>query len=183
MLSYTFSRREKSLLLLLVVVLVVIVWFLLVYQRTTNEITRMDSEIAETQSEIIVAQGKVDQMHKMEAAIEKYRSEGVQPRPVPDYDNMTAVMAELNAVLAGTSSYTLSFDELDTKSSNEYVLRGVRANYSCATYDDAEAVVGQLSNGAFPCSIDSVSISEGKSSNKSGGAASASVHITYIERK
>ena len=186
MLTYTFSRREKILILVMAIILVVVAWYMLVFQRTTNEITRLEGEISTTQSQITIEQGRLAQMNAMKAAIEQYKASGVAAHPVPNYDNVTAVMSELNAVLARTAAYSLSFDALDRDTSSEYVLRGVRADYTCDSMATAESVVTDLANGPYPCSIDSVSITDGAASSSrvsSSGTVSASIHITYFEKK
>lgn len=189
MLTYTFSRREKALLLFMAIILVAIVWFVFVYQRTTNELNSLENEIAAVQSETAVASAQVNRMHAMQAVIAKYKSEGVDPVPMPDYDNMTPLMSELNRIMAVTYTYTISFDGLDT-TATDYVLRGVTINYSCDSYETAEAVIAALANGEFPCSIDSVSISNNGVRTVSrvtgytgSGTVSASVHVTFFEKK
>ncbi|HAM15958.1 MAG TPA: hypothetical protein DCP91_08915 [Eggerthellaceae bacterium] len=190
MLTYTFSRREKVLILVLAIVIVAIVWFMLVYQRTTNEIARMDGEIAQAQSEATVATAQVSRMHTMQSVIDRYKEAGVQPTPMPDFDNMTMLMTELNRIMAMADTYTLSFDDLDSETSNEYVLRGVRADFGAPSIASAESIVAALAQGEYPCSIDSVAIADRTvrtSSRVSGSAGSstvsASVHITFFEKK
>ena len=186
MLTYTFSRREKMMILGLVIVLLALAWYMLVFQRTTDEINRIESEISTTQSEITVASTKVTKMNAMQKAIDEYKAAGVDATPMPHFNNLTALMSELNAVLAATDTYTLSFDALDTKTSNEYVLRGVRADFGCGSLADAEAIIGTLANGSYPCSIDSVAITDGTagaSRARRSSTVSSSVHITYFEKK
>ena len=189
MFSYSLSKREKALLLVLAIVLLVIAWFVFVFQRTSNAMISLDGEIATVKSETTLAEKQVDRMHVMQATIEKYKAQGKTATPVPAFDNMTALMSELNGTLARTSSYTLSFDELDTETSNEYILRGVTVDFSCESFSDAEDVVADLANGPFPCSIDSVSITDtsaGRTSRLNGaagsGSVSAKVHITFFEK-
>lgn len=179
MLTYSFSRREKAMILALVIVLVIIAWFVLVYQRTANEIIRIDSEIATVQSEETLAQSRIAKMNTMQAVIDKYKEAGIEPNVMPQFDNMTPLMAELNGIMAATSKYSLSFEGLNTQTSPDYVLRPLRIDFSCDSYDTAENIISALANGAFPCSIDSVSISNNAAR---GGGASASVHVTFYEK-
>ena len=190
MLSYTLSKREKALLLILAIVIIGIAWFVLVFQRTTNEIYDLDSQIATIDTNVATASAKVGRMKAMEKAIDDYEAAGVSPKVVPSYDNMTPLMSELNGIMSKTAAYTLSFDALDFESSKDYVLRGVTVDYSCDSLKAAEEVVGDLANGKFPCSIDSVSISDKTAGARTrvtsvAGAApvSASVHITFFEKR
>lgn len=188
MLTYTFSRREKALILVLAIILLFLAWFVLVFQRTTDEINRIDNEIATVDSQTTVATAQVKRMHAMQDTIDKYKKAGVKPTPVPTFDNMTPLMSELNRIMGMTTSYTLAFDELDTTTSTDYILRGVTANYSCNTIADAENVVRALAKGAYPCSIDSVTIADSTvgtmriSNANAAGNVSASVHATFFEK-
>ena len=185
MLSYTFTRREKTLILVLALILVAIAWFLLVYQRTTNEITRIDGEISTVQSELTVATAKVAEKNRMQKAIDNYKAQGAAATPIPYYDNVTAVMTELNSVLASSDTYSLAFDEIKKNDSSGFILRGVRANYSCGSREAAEDIISSLANGPYPCSIDTVSISDssvGATRTTGSSPVSATVHLTYFER-
>ena len=186
MLSYSFSRREKFLILFLVLIVVGLAWYVLVYQRTTNEISMIESEMAANETQITQARTRVGEMNSMQAVIDEYKAKGVEPTPVPDYDNMTAVMSELNSVLARTDTYSLSFDEVKTSSESGYVLRGVRANYNCGSREEAESIIEALAKGPYPCGIDSIALSDASVGGaRSSGSApvSATVHITYFERQ
>ena len=187
MLTYTFSRREKALILVFVIILLALVWYLFVFQRTAAQITEMDSQINTVQTETTIASAQVSKMHVMQKAIEESKARGAKATPVPAYDNMSPLMTELNAIMGTTSNYTLSFDELDTTTSAGYVLRGVRADFSCASFAEAERVIVALADGAYPCSIDSVNVVEGKSGsstrgNGRTGTVTASMHVTFFER-
>ena len=186
MLSYTFSRREKFLILFLALIVVGLAWFMLVYQGTTNEISTIESEMTTNETQISQARTRVGEMNSMKAVIDEYKAQGIEPTPVPDFDNSTAVMSELNAVLAGTENYTLAFDELKTSSEGGYVLRGVRAQYSCGSRQDAESIIESLAKGPYPCGIDSIALTDasaGGGRSSSNAPVSATVHITYFERQ
>ena len=190
MLTYTFSRREQALLLVLAIILLVLAWFVFVFQRTTDEINKIDGEIAVVDSQATVASAQVKRMHAMQDTIEKYKKAGVSPTPVPTFDNMTPLMTELNAIMGMTKAYTLTFDDLDTETSDEYILRGVTAAFNCDTMADAESVVRALAKGSFPCSIDSVTIADVSSgvlsrlmSAKDTSSVTASVHVTFFEKR
>ena len=186
MLTYSFSRREKMMILGLVIVLLALAWYMLVFQRTTDEINRIEGEISTAQSEVTVASTKVAKMNAMQKEIEEYEAAGIEGTPMPDYNNISSLMSELNSILSATDTYSLSFDALDTESSSEFVLRGVRADFGCGSFSDAEAVIVALANGTYPCSVDTVAITDGTagaSRTTRSSTVSSSVHITYFERK
>ena len=180
MITYQFSTREKVLLVVLALIVVFIAWFMLVYQNTTSQITSLEAEIATTRSSILVDESRVSQLQAMKASIEEHKAAGDEPAFVPEYDNLQPLMSELNSIMTMTENYAISFDNISDRS-GDYVQRGVRIDYSCGSYDQAEAVVYALANGTFPCSIDTVSITESTSS--SSGSTSASVHVTFFESR
>ena len=187
MLSYSFTRREKTLILVLAIILVAIAWYMLVFQRVTTEITQIDSEISSAQTEATLATAKVGEKNRMQAAIDGYKQQGVVAKPIPRFDNVTAVMTELNSVLSASDTYSLAFDEVKKNDANGFMMRGVRVNYSCGSREAAEDIISWLANGTFPCSIDSVSISDSsvggtRTSGSGTSAVSATLHITYYER-
>ena len=190
MLTYTFSRREKALILVLAIILLFLAWFVFVFQRTTDEINKIDSDIAVVDSQTTVASAQVKRMYAMQEAIDKYKAAGVKPTPVPAFDNMTPLMTELNGIMGMTSSYNLSFDDLDTTTSTDYILRGVTAAYGSNTMADAENVVRALAKGAYPCSIDSVTIADTSAgllsrltNGSTSGTVNSSVHATFFEKQ
>ena len=186
MISYTFSKREKALLLGLAIVLVAIAWYVLVYQRTTDEINRAQSQISVIQTQVAQESARVAQMNQMKSEIEESKAAGVTPVPIPAYDNLRPLMDELNDILRMADTYSLTFDDV-ADPTDGYVRRGVVVVYSCGSYDAAEAVVNALANGKYPCSIDSISIVDGttRSSGRTGtssSAVSASAHVTFFEK-
>lgn len=178
MLSYTFSKREKVLLLALALMVVGVAWFVLVYQGTANREVELDSSIANTTAEISAAKAKVAQVEAMKREIENRKDSGAQPTVVPDYDNVTALMGELNRVLHAASSYSISFDPLDMNSANGYVQRGIEITFETSSFKQAESIVEDLVYGSYSCSVDSLDVNTAASS----GTVATTIHIVYLER-
>lgn len=178
MLSYTFSKREKVLLLALALMVVGVAWFVLVYQGTANRATELDSRIAETTMEVSAAKAKVAQVEVMKREIENRKEAGAQPTTVPDFDNVTSLMAELNRVLGAASSYSISFDPLDMSSSSGYALRGIEITFDTSSFAQAESIVESLVFGSYSCSVDSLDVNTAASS----GVVSTTIHLIYVER-
>lgn len=184
MLTYKMSRREKILVLVLAIIVVAVAWFVFVFQGTNNQLTSIEGEITATKTQIELMQSRAGQIKTMKAEIEQRKAEGARPVEIPLYDNMQPLMAELNKIMAAASSYTLSFDDLDTSNAG-YVARGVRIDYEATSYATAEAIVNALAGGRYPCRIDTIAISDksGMSSSSSKDVpVSASVHVTFFEK-
>lgn len=188
MITYKLSKREKALLFGLAIVVVVVAWFVLVYQRTTNEITHLEGEISVVQTSIDLDETRIAQKKKMQDAIDQRKAEGAQIASIPTYDNMKPLMTELDRIMGSTDTYSLSFDKLDTEST-DYIMRGVGITFGANTYEIAEAVVRDIANGVFPCIVDSVSISDntgpsilGRNIRSGGSNFNGNVHVIFMEK-
>ncbi len=182
MVTYKLSRREKALLLVFVIVLVALVWFVFVYRNTTDRYNQLESEIQTVETTIEIDTARVNQMAVMKQVIEQRKAEGAQTTKVPEYDNVKPLMDELNSIMGAAETYSLTFDDLDTTTSTEYVYRGVRIDFSCGSYSTAESIVNALANGAYPCVIDSVSIVDNTARYGANARVSSSVHVTFFEK-
>ena len=172
------------LLLVLALILLGMVWYLFVWQGTASQKQSIDAEIAEVEAQTLVASNKVSKLGEMQEAIAQQRAAGAKPAQLPDYDNTTALMAQLNTVLASTTDYKLTFDDLDW-SGEGVVARGVTVTFGCESIDAGRAVMAQLEGGPFACAIDSATIAstasaDNKTSNSRVGVnASRSVDAPY----
>lgn len=183
MLTYTFSKREKIMLAILAVLLIAIGWFELVYVNTSEQIRSIESQIEATNDSITIEQTRLAKKQEMEKVIEKRKAEGAKATPIPEYDNIRPLMAELNNVMSKAENYTLSFDALDTEST-EYVLRGIGMQFGCSSYAAAEEIVALIADGSYPCIVDAVNISDAGTTNvrSNGSNVQATIHVVFYER-
>ena len=196
MLNYTFSKREKVLLLVLALILLFLLWFVLVWQNVANEKLVVDAEIAEAEAQVIVANNKAAKMSGMQEEIAAQKAAGAEPQSLPDYDNTTRLMGQLNAVLASTEDYRLVFDDLDWNDEG-VVARGVTITFGCESIEAGRAVMTSLEDGPYPCAIDSATItSTNVADNRTGNARigvntarnvdapyAAGLHVVFYERQ
>lgn len=195
MLNYTFSKREKAMILGLVVVLIIVLWYRFVFVATQDEMSKIDTQISETQSQIILNQAKLAQQQKMQDDIAKFKLAGMTATEMPAFDNTQPLMAELNGILSATSEYSLKFEDVNdpksssskgssssssdgssgksTSSSSNVVKRGVSLTYNCSSYQEARVILNSLVHGRFPCSIDDFSLTD-KTVNLSTGSNAGS---------
>lgn len=186
MLKYSFTRREKALILVLAVVLVAVAWFVFVYQGTSEQITKIEGELATVESEISLDTARVAKLEQMREDVAKRKAEGARAVEMPKYDNIKPLMTQLNNVMSAADTYTLTFDDLQSDG-GQYMLRGVRIDYGTQTFRAAEDLARTLSNGQYPCSVDTMSIVDKTTSSASvrGNSTSpvtASVHVTFYEQ-
>ncbi len=95
----------------------------------------------------------------MQKAIDQYKQLGLSAEAMPSFDNQQKCYEPVNSTLASTTSYTLTFDDLDT-SEADIVKRGVTITFGCNTYDEAKAVLLSLQQGPYPCAIDSMNLAD-----------------------
>jgi cell division protein FtsL len=195
MLTYTFSKREKVMLAALACILVLVAWYMLVFQNVNNQVSSLNSQIATVQDQTTVDSAKLAQMNTMQKAIDDSKAKGLKATALPTYDNVQALMASLNTTLASTNNYSLAFDNLD-RSESKLVKRGVTMTFGCNSYADAKTIITAIKQGTYPCTIDSVSMTDNtvkttsSYSNAGSGSSSAasssnygvSMHVTYFEK-
>lgn len=183
MLTYTFSRREKALITLFTLLLMVVGWYQLVYVNATDQIQHLEAEIQSLEFEIKNSQTKIAKMQEMQRVIEQRYAEGAKTTPIPDYDNIKPLMAELDTIMAQVTSYTLQFEALDTESS-EYIHRGVTMHFACGSYEQAEAAVLDIVEGDFPCFVDAIEMGTAPMSTAEDEKTNIRVtlHVIFYER-
>ena len=159
MFSYTFSKREKALIGVLVVILLFLLWYQFIFSNVQNQVDGLQTQISDAQENLTIDQTKLTQLSSMQKAIDQYKQLGLSAEAMPSFDNQQNVMNLLNSTLASTTSYTLTFDDLDT-SEADIVKRGVTITFGCNTYDEAKAVLLSLQQGPYPCAIDSMNLAD-----------------------
>lgn len=186
MFKYKFSKREKVLVGGLIVVVVILLWYLFVFQRTNEDISRINSEISNIQQENVVNEQMIANMKNMQESIDKHKARGDSTITIPTYDNIKPLMAELDGVLGATTTYSIAFDDLDL-SSSEYVLRPVKITFGCDSYETVEGVANALAKGGFPCVISELSFTDNTNTGTSravnsstGNNANFSATLTAI---
>lgn len=193
MLTYTFSRREKVLMVFLSIFLILVVWYQFVFTATQEQLADLTSQIDAANDQIVTDTLKIKKIDEMEDAIAKYKAEGTVPAVVPEYDNVQALMASLNAVLSGTADYDMTFEDVAVNESG-LVQRGVQLSFECGSYEQARSVLDALVNSGFPCSVDEYTITDneaqrsGNARNAGSGSGtkqqpfSVDVHLTFYEK-
>ena len=170
------TTREWLLLALLGVLLLVSGYMLLFYMPQTAQRDRCLQEAADRRVEIEAAQLRLEEKRRMEQELEALFSSGTPPLSIADYDNLQPVMFELNAILAATEDYSLSFSTVDA--SQPIVRRSISMSFTTGSYASAKAVLQQLHDSAFRCMLDSVTITLGQGERD---AVSVSGSIVFFE--
>ncbi len=169
------TAREWMLLALLGVVLVVSAYVMLFYMPMKSERESCLAQAEECRTQTEAARLRVEEKRRMERELEELFAGDAQPLGVPDYDNLKAVMFELNSILAASQDYSLTFSTVDA--SQTIVRRNISISFTCAGYDAAKAILQQLHDSAFRCMLDSVSLSM----DNEQGDVSVNGNIVFFE--
>lgn len=178
MLTYTFSRREKFLIGLFGFILLGIAWYRLVYVNTTNQINTLQAEIDDVQSQIFEAQTKLAKKIEMQRVIEQREAEGAKLTPIPTYDNIEPLMKSLSPMTDMADEFVVTFGEVDTTTSSQYVLRNVDMRFVSEEYEDVEEILKRVDDGDYPNIVDQMSIAPDRQNTVYG----VSLHALYFER-
>lgn len=171
--------REWVLLALLGVILLVTGYMMLFYMPMT---LRRDNSLAAAEScrtEIREAELRLEDKQRMERELEALFAAGTEPLSIPDYDNLQAVMFELNSILAAAEDYSLSFGTVDA--AQAIVRRSISMTFTTATYESAKAVLQQLHDSDFRCMLDGVTIIVNRNNRDGGNTVSVNGTIVFFE--
>jgi len=175
MLKREFSPREKFLLIVLIALLAVVCYMKLVYQPVTDGIIGYQEETAAYDGMITEQSARMMVLERLEGETDELMDTA---KEIPQGDNLTALMAQLDGTLSAARSYTLVFGEPEEL---DYLrLRPVTVTYYTGTYAEARAILDRLDAGyvgqMYDVSFDNVV--------QAGGTLCRTVvDITYFELK
>ena len=169
---YSFSKREKVLLVVLAILLVGALWYLLVYQGTQTRTQQAQQELESAQATLSTQEDQLASMTTMQKELDSLKSSGTAV-PLPDYDNQSNVLAELNTILGSVNTYSLSFAE-PAVDDNGIVRRTVTLSFGCADYATARATLDAIEASQYRNQIQTCAISSSGSTSTSTNSIVAS---------
>lgn len=164
------TARELVLLGILAVVLLVSGYVMLFYMPVTAELDRLKDETELCGDQLDAAARSLEEKQRMEQELSEMFARPDPPLEMPAYDNLQPVMFELNAILASTEEYALSFGAVGTGES--VVPRRISISFTSADYAQAKAVLQKLHDSAYRCMLDDLRLSL---NGESGVTASGSI--------
>ncbi|MGI6032204.1 MAG: hypothetical protein ACOX69_02130 [Coriobacteriales bacterium] len=193
--KYKFSTREKVLLVCLVALLVLLLWYQLFYVPTQEHLSDVEQQISEVQDEALTDTVKSAKMRQMQDKVEAYKKQGRTAAAMPSYDNGANLTRELDKVLGNSTVYSMSFEVDDGQSDStasssssssqgtsqsagtdsSVVTRVMSLSFGCSSYKRASAVLDGICDGPYPCSLDSFTITDNKSSRKVSSGSTSTV--------
>lgn len=168
------TLRERVLLVLLAVVAVVSAYVLLFSMPLTQRMEELAAQMEQDQELNLQLEQRVQNMERMQQEVRQLTDSGTAPVPMPLYDNLTAVMVELNDILAGCSEYSLSFQ--GTLGENQVYQRQVSIPFICNSYEEAKSIVQQLHDCGLRCVLQGVDLS-----TQEDGTVQAVATVVFLE--
>ena len=168
------TMRERVLLVILGFLAVICAYVFLFYLPSEERLTGLEGRIAQSQMILEQSQAMVQRQQQMEQELEDLSASGNAPREMPAYDNLQAVMVELNSILADSQEYTLRFASADGEET--VAERRVTLPFTCADYDTAKGILRRLHDSDLRCQLEDVSLSQGEN-----GAVQVTASLIFYE--
>ena len=119
------SPRERTLLIIFAVLLAGALYYLFFLSPLQTKTTQVAGEISDAEDNLDTAQIKLQKKKSMQDELDKiFADANGNPTKIPDYDNVQAVIKELNKILSESEQYSLDFGDLED-SANSIVRRPV----------------------------------------------------------
>ena len=152
------STRERVLLAILVVVAVVSGYVLLFSMPLNEKIQTLGQEIMESEDLKTQLESRWSQQQRLQQLTEQLKKQEGEARYMPEYDNLQAVMVELNTILADCQEYSLAFQPDDPE--DAIYARQATIPFTCGSYDQARDVLQRLHDSPLRNLITDVQITE-----------------------
>lgn len=174
------TGRDTALLIVLLIIILGVVYYMAFYTPLQSELTRIDNQCVELDSQIVVAEKKVASMNKMQQELDEiFTRPESEITEIAPYDNAKLVMNFLNGVLAASSEYQLSFADPAIEESGT-VRRNVNLSFSCEDYATAKSILKNLASWNYRCLLGNVTVSAREEFIAEGGL-SISATMTFFE--
>lgn len=177
-LNRSFSTREKVLILVLGILLIVACYYFLVVKNVADTSAANDLKLTEIKTEIEAQTSLATARTKMEGELAGLGDVANLPE-VAVYDNIRNELDELNALMAGATTYDLKFAQ--PVLTDTLVRRPVTVSFTTPTYAAALEVVRALENGSYRCEITDFSLTGKLLADGSVESVASTLNVTYLE--
>jgi hypothetical protein len=141
---------------ILIVLVAVSCYVMLFYLPMTEKRATLENQIGTIQGTIQEDQIKLARKEQMERELTQLFSSGAAPASIAPYDNIQALMVELNGILGQTREYALNFSTVDTEEA--IVRRYISLSYTTDTYSAAKSVLQSLHDSTYRCMLDGLDL-------------------------
>ncbi len=174
-----FTTREKVLMVILALIILASAYYLLVFAPSKDAIVSSQSQVSQLESELTIQQAKAIQVSNMQNELDQKKSSGEQAKETLSYDASPVIMRELNNIMAGTKTYTLSFADAEESEDGNAIRCSVGVSFSTKNYASAKRVVDELVNNKYTSLVTDFAIT----TSDDDGTATGTATIVYFESK
>lgn len=150
------SVRERVLLAVLFILALVSGYIFLLYMPMMERLDTLNEQIAQGEDLLLESQIKVERQNRMQKELDEILAADDEPVSMAAYDNIHAVMFELNSILEQTEEYSLNFSTVDM--GDPVIRRPISLRFRSADYAAAQTVLQQLHDSKYRCMLDSLDI-------------------------
>ena len=152
------SIRERALLLCLAVVASVSGYILFFQQPMAQKTESLLLQLEQSRELAGQLDQRLEAKRQMQLELSRLSQE-TDPLPVmPEYDNLKAVMRELNAILQDSMEYSLTFQEEEAEEHDRILIRRVTIPFTCSGYAQAQEILTRLHDSSLRCMIENLQI-------------------------
>ena len=152
------SKKEIGTLVLLAFLVTGVIYYLAFYKPMQADLRSLAAQSAELDNQITEATVKASTMKNMQQEIDEILS---QPKTeiteIAPYDNKEVVFNMLNGILMRTVDYSLNFADPQIESDG-FVRRNVSMSFNCVSYEEAKAVIQDLTKSNWRCLVSNCNI-------------------------
>ena len=152
--SRDFTRTEKILIVVLALILLGLVYYQFVEKTVRSSITNAQSEASMLQTELDAAQARLAAAQNIKNSMDELEASG-QKSWMGSYNNSKAEVTFLNAILADTLQYSVTFSNVTR--AGDQIRRSFTLEYRTDSYASAHEIMARLSQSHDRCIVSEAS--------------------------
>lgn len=152
--SRDFTRTEKILIVVLALILLGLVYYQFVEKTVRSSITNAQSEAQMLQTELDAAQARLAAAQNIKNSMDELEASG-QKSWMGSYNNSKAEVTFLNAILADTLQYSVTFSNVTR--AGDQIRRSFTLEYRTDSYASAHEIMARLSQSHDRCIVSEAS--------------------------
>lgn len=177
MMKRTISIRE---LILLGVLVIAVVYYFALHKPLTAQMAEVQAQQTQVDTQLSAVMDKATEMKTMQKKLDDLRAaSGGSLKGLPAYNNLNAVLLELNTILSAAGNYTIHFDDEVFLDDGYTVSRSFNLHFQAASYDAAKNVLDQIKNSSYCYLLQDMNVTN--QSGTSGQGCSVNVELTCFE--
>jgi len=155
--SRDFTRNEKILIVILALILLGLAYYQFVDKTVRGSIVNAQSEASMLETELAAAQARLAAAQQVKNSMDELEASG-QKSWMGSYNNSKAEVTFLNAILADTLQYSVTFSNVTR--TGDQIRRSFTLEYRTDSYASAHEIMARLSQSHDRCLVSDASCSQ-----------------------